>query len=127
MSLEDAIGLSAWNVRMSNVVVRSIAVVALLLAVVGLYAVTGHTVERWRRELGLRVALGTGVGVGVVAAQVFNRLLVDPADTVTKAGMSDPVALAFMVLTIGAVAMLACLPPIRRATRVDPIVALREE
>ena len=51
----------------------------------------------------------------------------DPADTVTKAGMSDPVALAFMVLTIGAIAMLACLPPIRRATRVDPIVALRTD
>jgi predicted permease len=146
MSFDEAIGLSAWNVRMSNIVVRSIAVVALLLAVVGLYAVTGHTVERWRRELGLRVALGagsgeirwlvvrrvlaqlgTGLGVGIVAAQLFNRLFTDPADTVTKAGMSDPGALAFMVLTIGAVAMLACLPPIRRATRVDPIVALRSD
>jgi predicted permease len=146
MTFEDAIEMSAWNVRMSNVVVRSIAVVALLLAVVGLYAVTGHTVERWRRELGLRVALGagtgeirwlvirrvfaqlgTGLGVGVVATQVFNRLFFDPADTAPRAGMSDPVVLAAMVLSVGAVAMLACVPPIRRATRVDPIVALRTE
>jgi hypothetical protein len=146
MTFDDAIEMSAWNVRLSNVVVRSIAVVALLLAVVGLYAVTGHTVERWRRELGLRVALGagsgqirwlvvrrvltqlgTGLGVGIVAAQLFSRLFTDPADTVTQPGMSDPVALSFMVLSIGAIAMLACLPPIRRATRVDPIVALRTD
>jgi putative ABC transport system permease protein len=146
MTLTDAIEMSAWNARLSNVLVRSIAVVALLLAVVGLYAVTGHTVERWRRELGLRVALGagageirwlvirrvfaqlgTGLGVGVVGTQLFNRPFSDPADTAARAGMSDPVMLASMVLSIGAVALLACLPAIRRATRVDPLVALRTE
>ena len=44
--------------RLSDVLIRSIAVVAFVLALIGLYAVTGHTVERWTRELGLRVALG---------------------------------------------------------------------
>jgi ABC-type antimicrobial peptide transport system permease subunit len=127
--------------------VRSIAVVALLLAVVGLYAVTGHTVERWRRELGLRVALGAGageigwlvvrrvlvqlgigLGVGAVGAQLFDRAFNDPTDAAASGvRMTDPAALAFMAVSIGVIAVLACVPPIRRAARVDPIVALRTE
>jgi predicted permease len=144
MTFEQAMHLSAWNIRVGNVMVRSIAVVALLLAVVGLYAVTGHTVERWRRELGLRVALGAGagevgwlvvrrvlvqlalgLGVGIVGTRLFDRVFNDPADSVTE--MSDPGALTLMAVSIGAVALLACLRPIWRATRVDPIVALRVE
>ena len=146
MTFEQAMSVSAWNLRLSNVMVRSIAVVALLLAVVGLYAVTGHTVERWRRELGLRVALGAGagavgwlvvrrvlvqlvigLGVGVVGTQLFDRVFNDPATVVTGAEMTDVGVLMFMAASIGAVALLACLRPIWRATRVDPIVALRVE
>jgi putative ABC transport system permease protein len=147
MTFDEVVETSFWNARMSNVMVRSIAVVALVLAVVGLYAVTGHTVERWRRELGLRVALGAGsgeigwivirrvlvqlglgLGVGAVAAQLFDRAFNDPADAaITGVRMTDPAALALMAAFIGAVAVLACVPPIRRATRVDPIVALRTE
>jgi hypothetical protein len=146
MTFEQAMSLSAWNVRLGNVMVRSIAVVALLLAVVGLYAVTGHTVERWRRELGLRVALGAGtgvvgwlvvrrvlvqlligLGVGIVGTQLFDRLFNDPATAVTGAEMTDVGVLMFMAASIGAIALLACLRPIWRATRVDPIVALRVE
>ena len=146
MTFEEAMEMSAWNVRLGNVMVRSIAVVALLLAVVGLYAVTGHTVERWRRELGLRVALGAGagevgwlvvrrvlvqlgigLGVGVVGTQLFDRVFNEPAVAVPGAGMTDPGALALMAVSIGAVALIACLRPIWRATRVDPIVALRVE
>ena len=120
--------------------------VALLLAVVGLYAVTGHTVERWRRELGLRVALGagageirwlvirrvfaqlgTGLGVGVVGAQLFDRAFNDPADAAAWRPHDRSAALAPMAVSVGAIAVLACLPPIRRATRSIPIVALRTE
>jgi predicted permease len=141
MSFEQALHTSAWNTRLSNVVVRSIAVVALVLALVGLYAVTGHTVERWRRELGLRVALGAGartigwlvvrrvlaqltvgLGAGILAARAFDRFFGDPE---TRVNMNDPGALALMILAIAVVALMACLPPIRRATRVDPLVALR--
>jgi predicted permease len=144
MTFEEAMRMSAWNVRLSNVMVRGIAVVALLLALVGLYAVTGHTVERWRRELGLRVALGAGagevgwlvvrrvlvqlgagLGVGIVGTQVFDRVFNDPATAVAGAKMTDPGALTLMAVSIGTVALLACLRPIWRATRVDPIVALR--
>jgi predicted permease len=143
MTLAQALQTAGWNVRISNVMVRSIAVVALLLALVGLYAVTGHTVERWRRELALRVALGagsrtigwlvvrrvlaqlgTGLGAGIVLAMAFERLFNDPL-TPTSVSMNDPGALALMILAIGAVAVAACVPPIRRAIRVDPLVALR--
>jgi predicted permease len=141
MSFEQALHTSAWNTRLSNVVVRSIAAVALVLALVGLYAVTGHTVERWRRELGLRVALGAGartigwlvvrrvlaqltvgLGAGILAARAFDRFFGDPE---TRVSMNDPGALALMILAIALVALIACLPPIRRATRVDPLVAIR--
>ena len=71
--------------------------------------------------------LAIGLGAGIVATQLFDRLFTDPADSVTRAGMTDPAALSLIVLAIGAIAVLACVPPIRRATRVDPIVALRVE
>ena len=83
------------------------------------------------------MALGAGAGeirwlvirrgVGVVGTQFFSRLFSDPADTAARVRMSDPLMLAPMVLCIGAVAVVACLPAIRRATRVDPLVALRPE
>jgi putative ABC transport system permease protein len=58
MTFDEAMRTALWNGRLGDILVKSIAVVALLLALVGLYAVTGHTVERWTRELGLRIALG---------------------------------------------------------------------
>ena len=58
MPFEQAVRNALWNARLSDAIIRNIAVVALVLAIIGLYAVTGHTVERWTRELGLRIALG---------------------------------------------------------------------
>jgi putative ABC transport system permease protein len=143
MTFEQAARNAAWNVRMSNTMVWSVAVVALILALVGLYAVTGHAVERWRRELALRVALGArhgeiawlvarrvlvqlgaGLGVGIVGVQLFERVFTDAADTTR---MTDPGALVTIMGSIVGLAAVACLPPIRRATRVDPIVALRTD
>ena len=116
---------------------------ALLLAAVGLYGVIAYDVAQRMREMGVRVALGAqaadirrlvlwqgvrvtalGVTLGVVAAFVtvryVQKLLFDtPA--------RDPLAFGGAVLTILAVAVLATLIPARRATRVDPVVALRTE
>ena len=128
-------------------VFRSIAIVAFLLALIGLYAVTGHTVERWTKELALRIALGAGggqivwlvirrvltqlsigLGVGLMATLAFDRLFSDPATRpASRVQMMDPGALVAIVLAIVAVAVIACLVPIRRAARVDPLVALRTE
>jgi predicted permease len=147
MSLEAAMRNALWNGRLSDTIVKSIAIVAFVLALIGLYAVTGHTVERWRRELGLRIALGAGtvdiswlvlrrvltqlaygLAAGLVAVQGYDRLLNAPVDAATATiRMNDPVPLALIALSIVAIAVAACLVPIRRAARIDPLVALRSE
>jgi putative ABC transport system permease protein len=147
MSFEQSLQHAVWNGRLSDVIIRSIAIVALLLAIIGLYAVTSHTVERWTRELGLRIALGAGGGqigwlvlwrvltqlsaglaLGLIGALAFDRAFNDPANqAATGVHMMDAGALAFIALSIVGVAVIACLVPIRRAARVDPLVALRAE
>ena len=144
MSLEQALRNAVWNGRLSNTIIRSIAVIALLLAIIGLYAVTGHTVERWTRELGLRIALGArtaqigwivlrrvlgqlliGLAIGIVGALVFDRLFSAPTASGDRIGMTDPGALVFVMVSIGIIAVAACLLPIRRATTLDPVRTLR--
>jgi putative ABC transport system permease protein len=147
MTFEQAVLNAFWNIRLSDTIIRSIAVVTFLLALIGLYAVTGYTVERWTKELALRIALGAGGGqivwlvirrvltqlsiglaVGLVGTLAFDRLFSDPATrAASRVQMMDATALVAIVLSIAAVAVIACLVPIRRAARVDPLVALRAE
>jgi predicted permease len=145
MPFEQAVRNAVWNGRLSDAIIRSIAIIAFVLALIGLYAVTGHTVERWTRELGLRIALGAksgqivwlvlrrvlsqlsvGLALGLIGALAFDRMFNDPVNqAATGVRMMDAGALAFIVVAITAVAVLACLVPIRRAARVNPIDALR--
>lgn len=147
MTFEQALQNAFWNIRLSDTIIRSIAVVTFALSLIGLYAVTGHTVEQWTKELGLRIALGAGarqivwlvirrvltqlsigLALGLVGALAFDRLFSDPTTrAVSRVHMMDPIALLAIVLSIAAVAVIACLIPIRRAARVDPLVALRME
>jgi len=142
MSLEQAVKNAVWNGTLSDVLIKSIAVVALLLALVGLYAVTSHTVAWWSRELGLRVALGArgraiawlvlrrvlvqlsaGFALGLVAVLAYDRLFNSGTDN----QLAEPGPLVLTMLAIVIVALVACLVPIRRAATVDPLVALRSE
>jgi putative ABC transport system permease protein len=147
MTFEQAVQNAFWNNRLSDTIIRSIAVVAFALALIGVYAVTGHTVERWTKELGLRIALGAGGGqiawlvirrvltqlsiglaVGLVGTLAFDRLFSDPTTRpASSVHMMDATVLVAIVMSIAAVAVIACLVPIRRAARVDPLVALRTE
>jgi putative ABC transport system permease protein len=147
MTFERAVQNAFWNIRLSDTIIRSIAAVTLLLALIGLYAVIGHTVERWTKELALRIALGAGgrqivwlvirrvlmqlsigLALGLVATLAFDRLFSDPATrSASSVQMMDVTALVAIVMSIAVVAVIACLVPIRRAARVDPLVALRSE
>jgi putative ABC transport system permease protein len=129
--------------RFNVVLVGFFAVTALLLATAGVFGVMAYSVNRRTREIGVRLALGArsadavrmivgegfrtiagGVAVGTVAALLLTRTVASMLYGVTATDPATFVAVA--VLLVGA-ALLACYIPARRATRVDPMIALRSE
>jgi predicted permease len=129
--------------RYPTLLIGSFAGLALVLAMIGLYGVISYTVSQRTREIGIRVAMGAqrtdvmrlvlreavqmtaaGVGIGIVSGLLLTRLMrtllfgISPSDSMTFACVA-----AFLFL----VAIAACTIPVHRATRVDPIVALRYE
>lgn len=142
-TMEQAIGASLATRRLTMVLLATFAVLALILASVGLYGVMALTVTQRTRELGIRMALGAernnifrlvlghgmslmavGILVGLVGAIAVGRALVS---LLYNVGALDAGAVATAVFSLLTVALIACFVPARRATRVDPIVALRSE
>jgi putative ABC transport system permease protein len=127
--------------RFRTGLVVSFAVVALLLAAIGLYGVVAYSVAERRQEIGVRIALGArradvlrlvvGQGLGLAAAGVCVGLLGATLLTRTLSsllfgvGAFDPPTLAAVSLLLLAVAGTASLLPARRASRIDPLIALR--
>ncbi len=136
-------GIDIWVVRTGATVLEIFGSVALFLAVIGLYAVNAYTVSRRTREIGIRMALGAdasstmgmilgeglkvtavGVGVGLLLAIGLSKLL---AGFLYDVRAIDPLVLGTAPVALALVAMCACYLPARRASRVDPMIALRYE
>ncbi|MGH7654036.1 MAG: FtsX-like permease family protein, partial [Gemmatimonadaceae bacterium] len=142
-TLDVLVGNSMGQRRLSTVLLGVFAGLALLLASIGIYGVMSYTVTQRTRELGVRVALGAsrpsvlgmvmrqgmtitliGVGIGLVGAFGLTRLI---AAQLFDVKATDPATFVTVTMVLVAVAVAATLLPALRATRVDPITALREE
>jgi predicted permease len=135
--------ISLWMVRAGAALFSVFGGLALGLAVVGVYGVKAYTVARRTREIGIRMALGAnahdvlwmilregawmltaGIMLGLALAVATGKIV---SGMLYQVGALDPVAFTVAPLVLAAAAFLACWLPARRATKVDPIVALRAE
>jgi predicted permease len=143
MPLDDAMTGSRWGHRVFGGMLTVLALVGLLLGAVGLYAVTAFSVVQRTHEIGVRMALGArsnavvwlfvkravlpvgfGIGAGLAGAWVIGRLL---RRFLIQTSPTDPTVLVGIAAILVAVSFAACFFPARRATRVDPVTALRYE
>jgi putative ABC transport system permease protein len=146
VTLSQLVSDSVAQERFSTLLLSIFAAVALLLALVGIYGVMSYAVEQRAHEIGIRLALGAqisdvlrlvvghgmmlagaGVGIGVAAALVMAKLISGFSGLLYGVKATDPSTFAVISLLLLAVALMACLIPARRATKVDPMAALRAE
>jgi putative ABC transport system permease protein len=139
--LQQQVDLISYSQRLSVTLVALFGAMALFLAAIGLYGVMSYSVAQGMRELGLRMALGAdahdllrlvvsrglrltiaGIVIGAIAAVMLARLL---GDLLYKVSPRDPFAYGSALVVLLVVALLACFFPARRATRIDPVLALR--
>jgi predicted permease len=141
--IEQSVGAAVGLPRLYATLVGVFAAAALLLAVLGVYGVMAYAVAQRQREIGVRLALGAaasgirrlvlgqgarlallGIGIGLLAAVGVGRLL---GTLLFGVGALDLPTFVGVPLILGAMALVACWLPARRAMRVDPLVAIREE
>ncbi len=142
-TMNDALGSWAAERRLTMLIVTLFAALALTLAAVGVYGVMAHLVAERTREIGIRIALGalpreilrllaqqgtaiagTGIVLGMLGSFAATRLL---SGMLYEVQPNDPPTFAVTTITIALVAAVATLIPAIRATRVDPVEALRSE
>src|SRR5262249_21948218 len=140
-ALEELISDSIASRRISMVMLAFFAALALVLGVVGIYGVISHGVAQRTHEIGVRMALGArrldvlklvvgqsvflvflGVTVGLAASLVLTRIM---SNLLFSVSPSDPATFALVAVLLSLVAIAASYVPAQRATRVDPVVALR--
>jgi ABC-type antimicrobial peptide transport system permease subunit len=142
-TMENRMSASMARQRFSTIMLGAFAVFAMILAVVGVYGVMSQMVAQGTHDIGVRMALGAqrgrivrmvvqrgmeltgaGVALGLIGAALLTRVM-----TTLLFGVSatDVVAFTTVPLVLGAIGFLACCVPALRATRVDPVIALRDE
>ncbi len=142
-AVSEQLDASLWGARVSALLLSCFALLALMLAAIGIYGLMSYTVSRRTREVGIRIALGarprdvlkllmaqsarlilSGVGLGLLLAFALSQAL---ADLLYDVSPADPLAYVVAVGLLTGVGLLASWIPGRRATRIDPMLALREE
>jgi putative ABC transport system permease protein len=142
-TLDAIVARSVSEPRFYMLLLGAFAGMAVCLAALGIFGVMSYAVVQRSREIGIRVALGAhphdvrrmvlgqallltglGVGVGLMGALAFSRAI---ASLLFQLSPTDPATLAGVGLVLTAVALVASYLPARRATRVDPLTALRSE
>jgi predicted permease len=141
ISLQEQVDRMSYTQRLAAALLAIFGGMALFLAAIGLYGVMSYSVSQSTRELGLRMALGAGASdvlrlvisrglrltiagiiIGVTAALLLTRLM---GNLLYKVSPRDPIAFGSALVVLIAVALIACFLPARRASRVDPVRALR--
>ena len=142
-TMEEVLGTEASQRRVGMILLTAFAVLALLLASLGIYGVLAYFVAQHRNEIGVRLALGAtparilllvlqkgmkltllGVAIGLAASFALTRLMTSLLFGVKAV---DPLTFVAVPVLLAGVALLACWIPARRAAKVDPMVALRYE
>lgn len=142
-ALESRVSRAVAQPRLQAGLLALFACIAVLLAAIGIYGVMAVSVVQRTREIGIRMALGavgrdvlalvvrqglalvaTGLALGLAAALALTRVL---RSLLFSVSVTDPSVFGAIILLLAAVALIACYLPARRASRVDPMVALRHE
>jgi putative ABC transport system permease protein len=145
-TMEDVLWRSIARPRFNTLLLTTLAVVALTLAVVGIYGVMSYSVSQRTHEIGIRMALGANsgdvlklvvkhgmkltliaVGLGLLISYALTRLLSGWLGWLYQVEPTDPLTFVGVSLLLSAVALLACYVPARRATKLDPMETLRHE
>jgi ABC-type antimicrobial peptide transport system permease subunit len=142
-TMDQVLEQQRWDIRVFGTMFSIFAAIAIVLATVGLYAVTAYSVTQRTQEIGVRMALGAqaahirnlilrrgliqlgiGVTLGLAGAFGVGRIL---QSLLVQTGPNDPITLGGITLLLVMVGVTACLWPARQATRLDPVTALRYE